>query len=76
MRRVQRADKQRLYGDAVLVFFDEHGGSTVGLLWNPAKATARAMKPFLGYTVKPAPSEVSLATHVTIGLTLGCVGGD
>jgi len=32
----------------------------VGLLWNPAKATARAMKPFLGYTAKPAKSEVSL----------------
>lgn len=33
----------------------------MGLIWNPTKATPRALKPFLGYSSAPAPSEVSLA---------------
>jgi U3 small nucleolar RNA-associated protein 22 len=48
-----------VYGDSLLVFYDVHGGSVIGLLWNPAKSQPRSLKSFLGYTAKPARSEVS-----------------
>ena len=61
------AEIQRLYGDSVIVFYDTHGGSVVGLVWNPTKSTPRALKPFLGYSSAPAPSEVSLVLTALAG---------
>lgn len=49
-----------MYGDAILVFHDENGGRAVGIVWNPARETPRAFKPFLGYNSAPAPSEAAL----------------
>ncbi|KAL7418605.1 U3 snoRNP protein [Cryptotrichosporon argae] len=48
-------DIQRLYGDALLVFADPHGGRAVGLLWNPAKQP-RALKALLGFSARPVPA--------------------
>ncbi|ORX40762.1 Nrap protein [Kockovaella imperatae] len=55
-------DIQRLYGDTLLVFFDQHGGQVIGLLWNPDKVPSRALKPFLGYSTKPSAGEAALVT--------------
>ena len=54
---------QRLYGDALLVFHDRHGGNIIGLLWNPEKSVARSFKPFLGCSTQPAGSEVGPALY-------------
>lgn len=53
---------QRVYGDSVLVFHDENGGRTIGLLFNPTRSTPRAFKPFLEYNSAPAPSEAALVS--------------
>lgn len=50
---------QRIYSDSFLVFHDRHGGSVIGLLWNPEKETPRALKAFLSYSTRPAGGEVS-----------------
>lgn len=42
------------------MFYDRHGGSVVGLLWNPEKLQSRNLKAFQGYSTKPAGGEVSL----------------
>lgn len=52
------SDLKRLYGESVLVFYDRHGGTVVGLLWNPEKENPRALKAFLGYSTRPAGGEV------------------
>jgi U3 small nucleolar RNA-associated protein 22 len=54
------AHLQRTYGDALLVFHDENGGRAIGLVWNPARNTPRAFKPFLGYNSAPAPADAAL----------------
>jgi U3 small nucleolar RNA-associated protein 22 len=41
------------------VFYDRHGGSVVGLLWNPEKEQPRNLKAFLPYSTKPTEGEVS-----------------
>lgn len=50
---------QRIYGDSVLVFYDDHGGRVIGLLWNPTKEVPRALKPLLGHSSRPTDGEVS-----------------
>ncbi|GMK59457.1 hypothetical protein CspeluHIS016_0800630 [Cutaneotrichosporon spelunceum] len=54
------ADIQRVYGDAVRVFHDRHGGRALGLLWNPGRAVPRAFRPFLGFNAAPAGGEAAL----------------
>lgn len=44
----------------MLVFYDDHGGRVIGLLWNPAKEAPRALKPLLGHSYKPTDGEVSM----------------
>lgn len=54
------ADVQRLYGDALRVFHDAHGGRTLALVWNPARSVPRAFKPFIGYNAAPSGGEAAL----------------
>ncbi|BEJ17027.1 hypothetical protein CspHIS471_0604280 [Cutaneotrichosporon sp. HIS471] len=54
------ADIQQVYGDAVRVFHDAHGGRALGLLWNPTRSVPRAFKPFLGFNAAPAGGEAAL----------------
>jgi U3 small nucleolar RNA-associated protein 22 len=54
------ADIQRVYGDAVRVFHDAHGGRALGLLWNPARSVPRAFKPFVGFNAAPTKGEAAL----------------
>ena len=49
---------QRLYGDALLVFFDSYGGIVIGCVWNPAKDQSRNLKPFIGFSTRPMATEV------------------
>jgi U3 small nucleolar RNA-associated protein 22 len=60
-------DLQELYHETVLVFYDKHGGSVIGLLWNPEKEQPRALKAFLGYSTKPAGGEVSFYALGVLG---------
>ncbi|WVQ80672.1 hypothetical protein IAT38_002777 [Cryptococcus sp. DSM 104549] len=55
-------DLQRIYGDALLVFWDQYGGSVVGGIWNPGKDAGRGLKAFLGYSSMPVESEAALVT--------------
>lgn len=56
------ADIQRVYGDALRVFHNAHGGRALGLLWNPARSVPRAFKPFVGFNAAPAGGEAALVT--------------
>ncbi|KAK4685401.1 U3 small nucleolar RNA-associated protein 22, partial [Tremellales sp. Uapishka_1] len=61
-------DLQRVYGDALLIFFDLLGGTAVGGLWNPAKEQPRSLKPFLGYNSRPTEtgSELVVINKIAI----------
>ncbi|ORY28154.1 Nrap protein [Naematelia encephala] len=53
-------DIRRIYGDTILVFHDLHGGTTIGLLFNPSKDVPRTFKPLLGYSTRPTDGSAAL----------------
>ncbi|KAF9428924.1 hypothetical protein BGZ94_000488 [Podila epigama] len=48
------AELQRSFGDIALFFYDQYGGTQIGVLWNPVTLTPRAWKVNLGFNNKPA----------------------
>lgn len=50
---------QSIYGDTMRLFYDEHGGTVIGGLWNPSAAAAHPFKVLLGYSSVPLAGERS-----------------
>ncbi|WRT70438.1 uncharacterized protein IL334_007436 [Kwoniella shivajii] len=55
-------DLKRIYGDAVLLFWDKYGGRAIGGIWNPSKEASRSLKAFLGWNSNPVESDSALIT--------------
>ncbi|WWC91505.1 uncharacterized protein L201_006451 [Kwoniella dendrophila CBS 6074] len=52
----------KIYGDSILFFYDNNGGTIISGIWNPSKINSRSLKAFLGYNSKPVESESTLIT--------------